>query len=134
MSFDVFVQCYGDTITSGLSRNQIRALFPVVEEKSEPGCWVVEYDATNQSDIYVEANERNLNHFMVSRPCGDVRLWAALLAVLRMGQAVMFWPGSPPLIASGGSAAGLPEGMLEGLGQPVFVDSAEEFLELLKTT
>ena len=119
---------------SGLSRDQIRGLFPVVEEKSEPGRWVVEYDATNQSDIYLREDNEILMDFMVSRPCGDVRLWAALLAVLRMGQVAIFWPGSPPLIASGRSAAGLSEGILENLGQPVFINCAEEFLEMLKKT
>ena len=134
MSFDVFVQCYGKTEQSGLSRVRVRALFPVGEEKSDAERWVVQYGPTDWSDLYVDAEGEKFNDFMVSRSAGDKRLWDALRTVLQMGDVVMFWPGSPPLIASAEGALRLPEDMVKGLGEPVLISSTEQFFELLKTT
>lgn len=134
MSFDIFLQCYGTMKESGLSRDKVRALFPVVREELDPAVWVVQYDDLNGCDIHVCPDGSPLSDFMVSRPCGDLRLWAAMLNVLQMGSVVMFWPGSRPMVASGGSAEELPYEMREALGEPVFISQAEEFLELLNTT
>lgn len=134
MSFDVFVQCYGETENSGLPLEAVRALFPVIDEEEGVGCWVVRYDDLNGFDIYAGKIAESLSHFMVSRPTGDIRLWEALLSVMKMGKVVMFWPGGPPLLAKDASIEGLPEGMVESLGEPVFIERAEQFLELLKTT
>ena len=134
MSFDVFVQCYGETEKLGLPRERVRALFPIVEEESGPDCWVVRYDDLNSSDIYVDAESEQFKGFMVNRPAGDIRFWQAQLTILRMGSVVMFWPGSRPLLAQKSDAEELPEDIVESLGEPVFVERAEEFLELLKAT
>ena len=134
MSFDVFVQCYGNTEASGLSRDQVRGLFPVVEEKSDAERWVVQYGSTDWCDLYVDAEGETFNDFMVSRPAGDKRLWDALLTVLQMGDVVMFWLGSPPLIASAEGATRLPEDMVKSLGEPVLISCADQFIELLKAT
>lgn len=133
MSFDVFVQCYGKTEQSGLSRDRVRALFPV-EKESDPGCWTVRYGPTDWCDLYVGTEGDNLNHFMVSRPGSDRRLWYALLIVLQMGDVVMFWPGSPPMIANTEGAARLPKDMVRSLGEPLLITRTEQFLELLKIT
>ena len=134
MGLDVFVQSYGNTEASGLSRDRVRALFPVVEERSDAERWVVQYRPTDWCDLYVDAESEVFHDFMVSRPCGDRRFWESLLSVLRMGDVVMFWPGSPPLIASTESATRLPEDMVKSLGDPVLISRAEQFFELLKGT
>ncbi len=134
MSFDVFVQCYGEMKNPGLSREHIRTLFPIVEGESDRERWVVRYDDLNSSDIYVDSDDQSLSGFMVSRPAGDIRFWQALLKILQMGSVVMFWPGSPPLIAGKGNPEQIPEEMIESLGEPIYVERAEEFLELLKVT
>jgi hypothetical protein len=130
MSFDVFVQCFGETAQTGLPREHVRSLFPIVA--AEPERWAVRYDDQNSSDIYVDEDAEPFTNFMVNRPCGDMRLWAALLAVLQMGQVLMLWPGSPPILARGANVVGLPEGMIDGLGEPIFVSEPEQFIELLK--
>ena len=88
----------------------------------------------NSSDIYVDPDNEPLKGLMVSRPAGEMRLWEALLTVLQMGQIIIFWPGSPPLIAIGTDTSNFPEGMREGLGEPVRISQPEQFLDLLKTT
>jgi hypothetical protein len=133
MSFDVFLQCYGGLERQGLPRERVRALFPIAEEESEPERWVVRYDSANQSDIFAGPDDKALVHMSVSRPAGDLRLWDALLSILRMGPVVMYWPGSPPIIA-GSNSERVPRGIVEALGEPVVVERPEEFLELLKVT
>lgn len=134
MSFDIFVQCFGETAKSGLRRERVRSLFPIVEDESGLEHWVVRYDALNSSDIYLASDDESLKCLKVSRPAGNRQLWEALLTVLEMGQVVMFWPGSPPLVAREINASDLPEGMREALGEPVFISQPEQFFEALKTT
>jgi hypothetical protein len=133
MSFDVFVRCYGETEQRGLSRESIRALFPVDEKESDQERWVVRYDPQNWSDIYADPDNEKLTHFMIARPPGELRFWQALSTILQMGQVVIFWPGSP-LIVGRSSVDSVPKEMIEALGQPTVVDKAEEFFELLKLT
>lgn len=134
MSFDVFVQCYGETAKAGLPREHIRSLFPISRDDSDPGCWVVKYDEFNTSDIFVDVESATIKHFMVNRPAEDIRFWAALLAILQLGSVVMFWPGSPPLVACKSNVEPLPEEMLEALGEPILIERPEEFLDLIKVT
>jgi len=137
MSFDLFVQCYGETGQSGIPVSAVRSLFPIVREEPEFRCWVLEYDSQNQSDIYVgllKGDKEKLGHFTVSRPSGDVRFWEALFSILRMGSVMICWPESQLVLAAGASADGLPENMLKGLGGPVFVRSGLEILKLVQET
>jgi hypothetical protein len=133
MSFDVFVQCCGETAKSGLPRERVRSLFPVSEKDSDQERWVVKCGEDDSADVYVDA-EGTISDFMVNRPAGDVRFWEALLTVLRMGSVVMYWPGSPPLLALKSNVEPLPPDFTAALGEPVFVERAEEFFELLKIT
>jgi hypothetical protein len=137
MSFDLFMQCYGETHKLGLPVGAMRALFPICREEPEFNRWVVEYDPMNSCDIYaglLKDNRERLGDFMVSRPCGDMRLWEALFSILNMGSVVIFWPGSPPVLAAGTNADSLPDGMVEGLGQPVYVHSGSELLKCVQET
>jgi hypothetical protein len=134
MSFDVFVQCYGETAKSGLPRERILSMFPISKQDSDRECWVVKYDELNSSDIYVDAESPGIKHFMVSHPAEDIRFWGALLAILQMGSVVMFWPGSPPLVAHKSDLEPLPEEMIEALGEPISIERPEQIFELLKLT
>jgi len=137
MSFDLFVECYGETKQIGIPKNAISSLFPVSREEGEFDCWVVEYDSLNRSDIYyslIEEDKGRLTGLMVARPCGDLRLWDAIYSVAQMGSVVVLWPGSRAVFAEGANIAALPEGMLEDFGGPVFVHSGAEILKLVQET
>jgi hypothetical protein len=87
MSFDIFLQCVGGD-PPGIPRAAIRALFPIIEEGSEPDYWTVHYDHANSCKIQVTAAHSNrelITSLAVNRPCGDVRFWEAVLSILRMG-------------------------------------------------
>ena len=135
MGFEVFVPCFGETQHSGISRDAVRSLFPIVEAESKPDFWRVRYDSENSCLLYVSSlgsTPQRLKSLCVERPCGDLRLWEALLAILRMGSIVIFWPGGPPVIADEATVADLPGDMTAALGPAKCVRSAEELLRAVQ--
>jgi hypothetical protein len=135
MSFEVYLQCFGESERSGILRATVRSLFPIIEEESEPDYRRVRYDDKNCCDIGVIAlasDKEMLKSLYVDRPCEDWRLWEGLLSVLRMGSVVIFWPGGPPVVADDAVAAILPKDMTDAIGRPRSARSAEELLRLLR--
>ncbi len=135
MGFEVFMECFGETQHSGISRDAVRSLFPVVETESEPDHWRVRYDAKDSCLVCVTplaSDPRRLRSLYVDRPCGDLRLWEALLSILRMGSIVIFWPGGPPVISGDATAANLPADVTAALGPARCVRSAEELLRTVQ--
>jgi hypothetical protein len=137
LSFEVFVQCFEGGKPAGIPRADVRSLFPVEESRSEPDYWSVYYDDLNSCHISVSplaADPQLLEALCVFRPCGDRRLWEALLAVLRLGSVALYFPGdAPPLVASEVAGEQLPVEMVEAMGQPRVVSSAEEIIEIIKS-
>ena len=137
MGFEVFVQCFGESEKTGISRTSVRALFPIVAEESQPDYWRVRYDDKNACHIgviSVPSDEKMLKSIVVERPCGEPKLWDALISVLKMGSIVMFWPGGPPVITDGTVASTLPQEMTNVMGPAKPVNSADEILRLLRET
>lgn len=135
MGFEVYLQCFGESELSGISRTAVRSLFPIIEEESESDYWRVRYDDKNSCDIGVTsvASEKEmLKSLYIDRPCGDLRLWEGLLSVLRMGSVVIFWPGGPPVVADDAVAANLPKDMTDAMGRPRSIRAAEELLRLVR--
>jgi hypothetical protein len=137
MSFEVYVQCFGESERTGISRVAVRSLFPVIEEESEPDYWRIRYDDKNSCDIGVTAvtsNTEMLKSLFVDRPCGDLRLWEALISVLRMGSVLIFWPGGPPVVSDERVGSHLPKDMTDAIGPAKSAGSAEDLLRLLRET
>ncbi|MGC1413990.1 MAG: hypothetical protein WA817_01815 [Candidatus Acidiferrum sp.] len=135
MGFEIYLDCFGDTKTKGISRTLVRSLFPVVEEESEPDYWRVRYDKKNSSEIGVTpltSNPEMLAGLFVNRPCADLRLWDGLVRILRMGCVVIYWPGGPPVVAEGTPTSDLPKDMIDSIGKPKYVSSAAELLRLVQ--
>jgi hypothetical protein len=135
MGFDVFLQCFGESQHAGISRDAVRSLFPVIEAESKPDLWRVRYDPGNSSLVGVtplDSDPLRLKSLYVERPCGDLRLWEALLAILHMGSVVMFWPGGPPVVSHVSLAANLPADMTEALGPVRTFQSAGELLRAVQ--
>jgi hypothetical protein len=135
VSFEVYLQCFGESERSGISRAAARRLFPVVEEESEPDYWRIQYDPKNSCDIGVTAlgsDQAMLVSLCIHRPCADLRLWEGLFAVLRMGSVVVLWPGSPAIVFGDTIGANLPKDMIGSIGPPRSVHSAAEILRLLR--
>jgi hypothetical protein len=135
MSFELYLQCFGETERLGLPSESIRALFPVDEASSEPDYWRLRYDSQNSCDIGVHTLATDVTKvadFYVERPCRDIRLWDSLFTVLNMGSVVLFFPEGPPIISKATSGTGIPEEMLNSLGTPVQVHSGEELRRIVE--
>ena len=135
MSFDIYLQCVaGDPV--GISRTAVRALFPV-DENSAPDYWSVFYDRSNSCKINITPSKSNnelITSLAVNRPCGDVRFWESVLAILKMGPVMVYWPGGGPLVGSELAAAEFPAEIAESLGQPRSVDSAQEIMGAIRAS
>ena len=137
MSFDLFLQHFGNAETTGISRAAVRSLFPVIEEESQQDFWRVRYDRGNSCSISVTALESNqdmLTFLCIERPCGELRFWQSILKVLQMASVVLLWPGSPPILAEGTPLETLPPEMVDSLGEPKIVNTTESILALLRET
>jgi hypothetical protein len=137
MSFDLFVECFGETRRTGLSKESVRSLFPISREEPEFDRWVVGYDDLNVSDIYsssLDSDPQRLTGFMASRPCGDLRFSDALFSILEMGSVFIVWPGGKLTLAFETSVVDLQNEILKDLGPPVFVRSGLEILDSLEKT
>jgi len=135
MGFEVYVECFDENEQMGIRRAAVRALFPIVDVESSIDFWRVCYDAKNSCDIGVTAiatDRDRLKSLYVDRPCGDLRFWEGLLAVLRMGSVVMFWPGGPLIVADEGVGALVPKELSGGTGEPRCVNSVEELIKLIR--
>jgi hypothetical protein len=137
LSFEVYVQGFKRGEPAGVPRSAVRALFPVVEAESEPGYWSIRYDHLNSCHVAVSALPADpalVQSLCVVRPCGDPRLWDALLALLRLGPLTLYSPGEgPPLVASEATGEQLPADMVEALGAPRVVRSGSEILAAIES-
>jgi hypothetical protein len=108
----------------------------VVEAESEPDYWSVHYDDINTCRIAVTplpSDPSLVESLCVHRPCGDPGLWDALLAVLRLGPVVLYFPGdAPPLVASEAIEEHLPADMVQAMGRPRVVQSGREIVEAIR--
>jgi hypothetical protein len=130
MRHDIYLQCFRDGQPAGWPVAALLLMFPVQTRESRPGSWRVQYNERHLCDIAVSplpANGAVIESLCIHRPCSDARLWQALFTLLRMGNVVLYSSGDlPPLVAAETAIAHLPPGMIESLGRPVCVHSAQE--------
>jgi hypothetical protein len=136
MGFDIYLQCFAGE-PPGISRAAVRALFPIVEQDSEPDSWSVRYDNVNCCKIGIrpsKVDDKLITALSVNRPCGDVRFWESVFAILRLGPMMLYWPGGGPLVGSKLAARALPAEIAESLGQPACVGSAQEIMAAIRAS
>jgi len=136
VSFEVFLQCFDHGEPAGVSRAAIRSLFPVVESESEADYWSVRYGPGSWCHIGITPFAENaslVESLYVCRPCADIHLWDSLLAVMRLGSVVLYFPGGDaPLVATATAGDQLPAEMVEVLGRPRVVRTGQEIVEIIK--
>ncbi|HZF32301.1 MAG TPA: hypothetical protein VE914_00705 [Candidatus Angelobacter sp.] len=131
MSFELYVQCFEQGESSSFPRDVVDRVFTPVVIRRSPESIDIQYGALNSSTIYMAA-EGDLSDFMVHRPCGDRRLFQALLEILRSGALVLYWPGGPPLIGRPETADQLPPDLVHALGKPIVVESPEAIMTAIE--
>jgi len=135
MSFDLYFQPVVDGQPLEIHRAELRSLFPVIEKESKPDYWKIRYDPRNICHIGLAAlssADNLLSSFYIERPCGDPRLWEALLRVLNRGPIVLYFPGGPPIVGSDEVGAALPKDVIGSLGKPRCVHSVAEILKIIR--
>jgi hypothetical protein len=134
MSFDVYLQWVGGE-SPGILRAAVRALFPIVEENSDPDYWSIHYDRNDWCKIDVtpaKSDREFITSLAVNRPCGDVRFWESILAILEMGPVILYWPGGGPLVGSESVATKFPPEIAKSFGRPKCVGSAREIMDAIR--
>ena len=137
MGFEVFLQSYssGQTL-GGLPAQWVRELLGASVREEKPDLWRVEYGPNDFCHFYLTAAESNpkvIASVMVERPPANLRFWDSLLAIMRVGNFVLYYPGcSAPLVATESAMADVPLGMVEALGVPVCVTSGGQILERIQ--
>ena len=137
MGFEIYLRCIDNEPPHALPRAAVRALFPIIDEESERDRWKVQYDRENTCHIFVTSYPSRhdfLAFISIERPCGDLRFWESILALLKMGRVVCYFPGGPPLIADPAVGAALPTDEVQSLGPPVLVESAQDILRILRNS
>jgi hypothetical protein len=137
MGFELYLMSYAKGKPAGISREAVRALFPVVEEESESNHWRVRFDSNQTCTIDVTSAGSDpafLESLCIHRPCGDTRFYEAILSILRMGSIVMVFPGcESPLVANETAAADLPLDIADSMAPSRCVRSAEEILRIIRS-
>jgi hypothetical protein len=134
MSFDLYFEPATQGKPLAISRAELRSLFPVIEEDSEPDYWKIQYDPLNVCHIGVKSSKPGsdtLSSFHVERPCGAPRFWEALFQVLKSGPIVLYFPGGPPLVANEQVTETPLKDAGVSLGEPRRVDSAAGILKII---
>ena len=138
MSFEVVVQSFRHGGPAGIPRRALRKVFGKHLSEPEPDFWKLRYDELNYCDLYLSfwsfhGDPGMVTGFTVHRPCPDPRLWDALMAILALGDVVLYYPGyGLPLVVRDSVAAHMPEDMVKSLGRPLVVTSGREILQRIQ--
>ena len=137
MGFEVFTQCFTHGERDGIAIAEVRRAFGSELEVEDQDWWKVVYDEKNHCSILVGflLPDRQLVHSLtVDRPCSDRRLWESLLALLRLGHVVLYFPAEKPplLVADASVSQHLPKSMVESMGAVTCVHSAEDIIDAIK--
>src|SRR5690349_15689250 len=99
MSFEVFAQCFTWGERDGIAVDDLKHAFGSPLTTGDENWWKVFYDERNYCDILVDflgPDKSRVHLLSVQRPCSDRRLWESLLATLRLGNMVLYFPAAKP--------------------------------------
>jgi hypothetical protein len=135
MSFEAFVLIYKNGEPACVSRRQVYEAFGSFIKEGGAFDWHLYYGEADNCDVMLKSHDGDkslLRGFTVLRPCGDLRFWDSMAAILKMGNIVLFFPAScRPLVAHAGVAQHLPADMVETLGEPKLVANGKQILDAL---
>ena len=124
MSFEVWVQWFDGERQATLPLATIEALFATSVSRRDGPWWQLRHGELECCELHVKVSPADqVSCVTISRPCGASALWDCVFALLRAGNGVCYWPGSPPVVADEAAARHLPADMREALGAPVFVEN-----------
>ena len=130
MGRDVFLQAYIGGGSQEIATRDVLACFSDYVTHMNKTFVDVRFTGADSCTIFVDTTSPSIDTLMVSRPCRDARLAHCLFRVMRLGNFVLFEPGSDRFIALRDEVIEhLPEGMAEGLGELRATPDIESFIE-----
>ena len=137
MGIEVYVQAFEEGEATAMARSWLRNAFGAELTELEDERWHLRYDDDDSCDLYLRAMDDDaslVKTVVIDRPCQDHRLWNALAYLLGLGNIVLYWPGSRPIIGWPGAEEHLPADLIDALGKPVIVTHGSEIQAQLETT
>ncbi|HEY3297762.1 MAG TPA: hypothetical protein VGK34_03820 [Armatimonadota bacterium] len=135
MSFEVYLQFFDNSEEAGVDSVSVREAFVPYSTMDKPDVLSICYDDRNSCDVFLDYLQDTslVSGLTISRPCQDNRLWDSLIAIMRQGNAILYFPGGEhPLVASPSAIPHLPTDMVEALGNPFVVENAGELLAAMR--
>ncbi len=128
MSFDIWVGCMKNGSVSTFPLDVAERAFGSIIESREPGSW----DLVDGGTIHVDDDATDIDGFTVNSPPGDSdEFWEGLLLVLRQTSSVLYWSDGA-VVADAAVIAELPPDMIEVVGTPKVVGSAQDIIDAIE--
>ena len=137
MNLEMYLQAFEDGESTTISRSWLRNVFGSEISEVDDERWHLSYDDSEWCDIHLRFasdDPADVKTVVIDRPCDDQRLWATLAHVLGLGNFVLYWPGSRPIIGSPGVEEHLPADMIDALGTPIIAMRGSEIRSQLPAT
>jgi hypothetical protein len=131
----ILIQCFENGQVAGVSLGDVRESFGRFLIDPGPGMWQVRYDDANYCDmrpVPLESDESRIASLGMEGACTDPRLWDALFAILKLGNVVMRWPGSGPVVAEASVVEHLPPELIKASGPPAVVHRGADIAKLIQ--
>ncbi len=131
------MQCFTEGERDGIPAAELQRAFGSQLQVAEGDWWKVVYDEQNWCDIlvgFLPPDQKWVHSLSVQRPCGHQRLWEALLAILNLGNVVLYFPAKKPplLVADPLVAEHLPKDMVESMGPVTRVSRIQDILDEIR--
>ena len=130
MSFQLYLQAFSAGKPAGFTRNALRHAFAGTLIELEEDYWQADVGSAMRSDLFLsflEDGSERIHSVSIDHASADARLWHAVWTLLGLPGTVFHFPGSDaPLARDPGTASALPPGLLETLGQPTIIASAQD--------
>jgi hypothetical protein len=122
MGFEVFVGWYENGQPARVHFSAVHAAFGGAAAHPEADGFCVRYGPADESYVYATRGvDGAVDHLMIARPCGADGLWDGIVAVMRLGNGLCYWPPGACAVASLDTVPHVPEDMGKGLGMPQLV-------------
>ncbi len=137
MSIEAFIWIYELGENSSFPLEEVLNVFRSFTDSFDPAsgilCARFGEPIVDACDIYL-GSDAAVNGvtkgLMISRPIRNTRLWDCVLSIMRTGHVILiFTDDSTPLYATPGAPNHFPQDLIDSLGDPKLVSSAQDIID-----
>lgn len=136
MSFEVFLQACDESGVTALTKDDLLAILPLVEDGCVGESLGLDFGDGPSSRFYISESDttpRTVSSICVNRPVADVRLWDGLREVMERGPMVLFFPGyNAPFVSNAVFIDRTRKDLVEALGVPVVAQQGDEIIRAIQ--